>query len=306
MDAGPDVTRIVRSWLRTDEHESADRILAIVLDQLDTTRQRRSWWPARRIDEMNTFTKLAIAATAVVVLAVVGINLLPGGGGTVGAPAASPSSSPTASPSPSPSPTTVSVFPPAGELAVGAHAFVRGGIPFSLSLPTTGWVGDGKYWISKDESGASDQQVSLLIWDPDPEGAYADPCKHALQSPPAGPSVSDLATAVSTVPGTDVKEISTVVVGGHQAKHVVLTVREDAKCAAGDGGFYLWYDQGPGSDCAPDVACARYATALGDRIHVWIVEVGGKRLFLEAETRKDASPEVERQIQQIVDSIQFG
>ncbi len=35
------------------------------------------WWPARRFREMNTPFKLAIAAAAVVVVALVGINLLP-------------------------------------------------------------------------------------------------------------------------------------------------------------------------------------------------------------------------------------
>ena len=51
-----DTTRIVRSWLRMDEHESADRVLDVVLDSLDATPQRRPWWPARRIarDELPT------------------------------------------------------------------------------------------------------------------------------------------------------------------------------------------------------------------------------------------------------------
>ena len=49
MSTDRDTTRIVRSWLQTDEHESADRVLDAVLDQLDTTPQRRAtWWPARR------------------------------------------------------------------------------------------------------------------------------------------------------------------------------------------------------------------------------------------------------------------
>ena len=55
MSTDRDITRIVRSWLRTDEHESADRVLDAVLDQLDTTPQRRStWWPARRFSQMST------------------------------------------------------------------------------------------------------------------------------------------------------------------------------------------------------------------------------------------------------------
>ena len=39
MDTERDVTRIVQSWLRTDEHESADRVLDDVLALLDATQQ---------------------------------------------------------------------------------------------------------------------------------------------------------------------------------------------------------------------------------------------------------------------------
>ncbi len=96
MSTDRDTTRIVRSWLQTDEHESADRVLDAVLDQLDTTPQRRAtWWPVRRLPQMNTTAKLAIAAAAVVVAAFLGIRfLLPGQ--NVG------SDGPTPTPSPSP------------------------------------------------------------------------------------------------------------------------------------------------------------------------------------------------------------
>ena len=45
MHTEQDVSRIVRSWLRADEHESADQVLAIVLDSLDATRSagRPGW-----------------------------------------------------------------------------------------------------------------------------------------------------------------------------------------------------------------------------------------------------------------------
>ena len=80
MSTERDTTRIVRSWLRTDEHESADRVLDNVFALLDATPQRRSWWPARRIADMNTVAKLATSLAAVVVAAVVAVNLLPGNG----------------------------------------------------------------------------------------------------------------------------------------------------------------------------------------------------------------------------------
>ena len=79
MSTDRDVTRIVRSWLRTDEYGSADRVLNSVLDQLDTTHQRRlTWWPARRFPPMSTTLRIALATAAVVILAFLGIRFLGG------------------------------------------------------------------------------------------------------------------------------------------------------------------------------------------------------------------------------------
>jgi len=303
MSADRDITRIVRSWLRTDEHESADRVLDIVLARLDATPQRRSLWPARRIADMNAFAKFAVATAAVVVIAVAGINLLPASSGVGGEPRVSPSPSPSPTAPPSPSP-TARAFPAPGDLSIGMHAMIRGGVPFSISLPTAGWQSEQGYFIGKDV-GVGPDGASFLFWDPDPQGVYADPCAHRLR-PPAGPSPADLAADVSTIPGTDVVSgPSDVTVGGRDAIQVVITVPEDAPCEASeDSGFLLWYDEGPGSGCGGP-PCPRYPSALGVTIRVWIVDVHGTRLFIEAESYKGAGPEVEQEIQQIVDSIQF-
>ena len=53
-------------------------MLLRALDEVDTTPQRRSWWPAWRSNRMNTYAKLIAAAAAVLVVAVVGYQLLPG------------------------------------------------------------------------------------------------------------------------------------------------------------------------------------------------------------------------------------
>ena len=95
MSQERDVTRLVRSWIREDQHESADRILGVVLDRLDTTPQRRSWWPAWRSNRMNTYAKLIAAAAAVLVVAFAGYQLLPGNSGIGGEPTIAPSPSPT-------------------------------------------------------------------------------------------------------------------------------------------------------------------------------------------------------------------
>ena len=84
-------TRIVLSWLREDAHENAERVLLRALDEVDATPQRRSWWPARRFNHMNAYAKLIAGAAALVVVAVVGYQFLPGGGGSGTQPTITPS-----------------------------------------------------------------------------------------------------------------------------------------------------------------------------------------------------------------------
>ena len=126
MSTDRDVTRIVRSWLEDGVTALPDRVLDNVLDQLSTTPQRRSW--ARRFSYMTTYVKFALVAAAVLVVAVVGYNFLPGRGG-VGAP--------TASPSPSPAPLAVGNFTSHGVAAQldarGAGADVTGTMTVSDS-----------------------------------------------------------------------------------------------------------------------------------------------------------------------------
>ena len=87
-------TRTVLSWLREDLHENAERVLLLALDEVETTPQRRSWWPARRFSSMNTYAKAIALAAAVLVVAVVGYRFLPGNGGVGGQPTIAPSPTP--------------------------------------------------------------------------------------------------------------------------------------------------------------------------------------------------------------------
>jgi hypothetical protein len=136
---------------------------------------------------------------------------------------------------------------------------------------------------------------AIIYWTSFPDGDYADPCARLL-SPPIGPSAADLAAAVSTAPGTKlIKGPSDVTLGGRPAKHVVLTVRENVGC---DPGFFDTWRDVFGGALWP-------TTGVGDTIRVWIVDVEGTRLFIEAETTEQATSGLEQEIQQIVESIRF-
>lgn len=296
MSTERDVGRIVRSWLREDRHEDADRVLDTVLAELDTTPQRRSWWSAWRHHVMNNTVRIALATAAVVVVVFLGYQFLsgPNVGGPSPVETPTPSPVPTATPEPTPA---AYVFPDPGPLAIGRHVLTAQGVSLSFSVPTSGWSADNYAAIVKDAEGAGGDQ--FLFWSP--VNIYSDPCAKTPLSPPPGPSAEDLAVAISTAHGTNATEPSDVTVGGRPAKHMVLAVPEGIDC---DPHFYLWYDACGGVPSDAE-GCYRYATELGDTIRVWIVDVDGARLFIQADTRKGASPEVEQEIQQIVDSIQF-
>jgi hypothetical protein len=209
-----------------------------------------------------------------------------------------PASDGSLSPVLSPSPTPAGVFPtgnlvPSSGRFFGRRSLTVEGIPFSFSVPADGWERFGSLLLSKSSVGPQGAEA-VIFWTGFPDGTFADPCG-PLAGPPAG-SAADLAAAVSTAPGTELATgPSDVVVGGRAAKLVVLTVGEDVGCDPGF--FYNWKAQTGGAMWE--------ATRLGDTIRVWIVDVDGVLLFIEGETNKDAGPELEQEIQQIVESIRF-
>jgi len=288
MSTERDVTRIVRSWLRTDEYDFPVEIVDDVLARLDATPQDRLIWPARRFADMNTYTKLAIAAAAVVVVAFAAFNLVPRTG--VGGPGVA-TPPPTLAPTPSP---TAAAFPPAGALTIGRHSMVLEGLTVSFNVSTSGWISNGSFGVDRSPD-IGPEGASFIFWTDTPVGVFIDPCA-AVRGPSVGVSTAALADAVASVPGTDlVSGPSDVTVGGHPAKLVVISIPDDIGCDPQR--FNLWY--------APTPGFARYATALGSMYRVWIIDVNGTPVWMDGETFKGAGPEPARQLQKIVDSIQF-
>jgi hypothetical protein len=239
---------------------------------------------------MNAQAKLAILVAAVLVVAIAGINLLLVDE-NVGRPTVAPSQDPTTSPSPQPSAVTAEDFPSGLLTADVRYPMTRDSVPFSVVFPTSGWRSNGEFYIEK-----LDKEAELFFWSSAPDGVFADPCS-ATQGPPLS-SNAELASAVASIPGTVLVSGPTdVTVGGRPAKHVVLTVPDDIACGVDD--FELWYAEG--------IAGGRYASRLGNTIRVWIIDAEpGTRVWIDAETPADASPESEAEIQQVIDSIEFG
>ena len=127
--------RTARAWLDDGPTRMSDRAVLSALEEIHTTRQRRSWWPARRATPVNIFVRAAIAAVLVVGVGIVAINVLPrgsDGSGVGGGPTASLSASPPQSASPpSPPPSQA----PAVDIPELTQTFVSSFNGFSIGYP---------------------------------------------------------------------------------------------------------------------------------------------------------------------------
>ena len=290
-----DVPRIVRSWLHEDEHDSADRVLALVLAELDTTPQRRSRWPVGRIIQVNIYAKLAIAAAAVLVVAIVGINLLPGTGSGVGGSRATPSPSPAQSPS---------SLPPTGSLSAGiTYTGPSGEVPFTFAVPTSDWTPAGNGYFGGHNATGNRTYLSFFSSRDTIPGVFADSCLHEGDLRTFDPSPTGNAEAMTALSGVEVvRGPSDITVDGRPGRSVVVRVPDSPGCT--NESYWLQYS----ASCAgpANVGCTSYPWWLGETIRSWFVDVDGAVFTVTAETlSRDASADLETELQQIVDSIRF-
>jgi hypothetical protein len=196
------------------------------------------------------------------------------------------------------------------------HTVTEDGVRFSFRVPESSptrssWQRFSSYWdafssipttkspggpISLNRSMTGPQGAEAMIyWSSFPDGDYGEPCARLLHRS-IGRSAAKLAAAVANARGTKLLEgPSNVALGGHPAKHVAITVRGMVGCDPGF--FYGWHEVRGGAQWD--------TTRVGDTIRVWIVKVEGRLLFIAGATTRRATPWLERETLQIVESIVF-
>ncbi len=296
MSTEAEVTSVVRSWLTEGADRMPDRVLDSVLDRLPTTPQRRSSWPARRFSTMSTPARLGIAAAAVALVAVAGYAVLPRNA-SFGAP------TPTASPSPTPSAITTSGLDKA--LAAGTYRvgdpFAK---PFAITVPSTWFpkaLVPGDVEFAKPDPSDGNSWPAWIVIDR-VESVFADPC-HADGgpiSPPVPSTVDGLVGALTNLVGIPAGPVTDVVIDGHPGKTFVLTNSIDSQTAGCSGGemLSLWTFKGAsgtGGAAAPD----------GATDHIWVVDVDGTPIVIDGETFSNTPPAFVKEIEQVVQGLDF-
>jgi hypothetical protein len=294
MSTDRDTTRIVRSWLRTDEHESADRVVGAVLDRIDTTPQRRAtWWPVRRLPEMNNTAKLAMGAAAVVV-ALLGIGFLLPGGPNIGGPGPS---LPTAEPSvaePTPS--------PQGLLPEGSHILwdAEMGVPMTVTIPAPDWYGEPRdgILIKNDDSAAPDGGGMIVFAGEGDLFVYGDPCKWSTTRPDTpATTVDELVAALAAQPSRDASAPVDIAVDGYAGKSITLHVPDDAVFGDCDRAEFRTLVEGADG--------ARYHQDPGQIDKLWILDVDGELVVIDTGYYEGTPQVVIDELEAIVESTTF-
>lgn len=311
MSTDRDVTRIVRSWLNEDRHEDAHRVLNTVLAEIETTPRRRSFWSAWRFPIMNNALRVGLAAAAVMIIAVIAIQFLPGS--NTGGPGPVDTPQPTFSPASSAS----SVPPlPDGLLEPGTYS-VR---PQDIDAPRVvltvpaGWHGGG-FGVSKGGSIDLPDGAGIILWGGE-FNVYGDPCQwvDTLPSPGTGPTVDDLVAGLSAQALRSATAPTDIMVDGFVGKAIELTVPDDIAFDPADG--FVDCDQSEfRSWISSDGGSFRLHQGPGQHDQLWIVDAGGKgataravcctRVIIDATFYSGTSSADMAEIQAILDSIHF-
>jgi hypothetical protein len=260
MSTDNDVARSLGSWLKENRHEDADRVLDVVFDQLPATPQRRAGWLARRFPIMNSNAlRFVAAAAAVIVLAIIGIRFLPGVG-SVGGP-----------PSPTPIPTPVPLLNSQAPLPAGRYQ-VDPTLPMKVTVQVPdGWSAGAPWVVIGPKGNAEPDGMAVRFYVAPNLMLHPLSPSDGVLSPPPGPSVDDLVNAMVNHPDWTTTGPEAISIGGYAGKVVHVTLPVGTSDATP---FYLFGDAAEGGQ--------EWGWAAGQAFDIYVVDVGGERLVIDA------------------------
>ena len=297
-----DVNRAIRSWLREDRHEDVSRIAGAVLDQLDTTQQRRATlWPARRTPTMNKFVAIALGAAAVVVALFVGAQLFTSPGTNVGGSGDEPTASATAEPTLEPTP---------GGIPEGPHMILdkeadeqADTTPLTVTIPAPDWYGEvGGGILEKNGNYGPPDGAGMIIFVQREYIVYGDACHWRTTTPDAPVTTVDaFVAALSSQASRVASDPVDITLGGYAGKSITLEVPDGLdfdECDLGYGGSW---------DCGGDGSSpCGYHTGASEIDTVYVLDVDGLIVAWNTEYHPETPAEVVAEIEAIVQSASFG
>ncbi len=220
-------------------------------------------------------------------------------------------------PTPPPSASVSSTPTPAPTFAYDAIALTAGPnsprvvgtgtYPGYTVIVPAGWYDvSGHHFVQKYPT-VGGPVLGLSVWDVGQ--VFRDPCHWQGQGFDPGPSVSALVAALVAQPMRNATRPTDVTLAGYKGQYLELSVPADLKsstwtnfddCDADAGGshdFQGWLGNGMGN---------RYEQVPGQVDRLWVLDVKGQRLVVDATYSPDTTPADRNQLQQLVESLRFG
>jgi hypothetical protein len=266
---------LLDTWMDLGPSVAPSRIADATRTQIRITHQRRAFWPAWRLATMNNAFRIAVVAAGIFAAALIGYRLLAN-------PGVGPGPMATASPTTTPQATSTPAARPYDMNTGGTSPIV-----VSVMLPD-GWGGNGWY-VSKNNAALGLYPV---------ENVYGDPChwSGSLPDPPVGPTVDELADALARQP-TRRATATDVTLDGFSGKLVRMSVPADIHFSECDDGLF-----GSWSEAGSDTP-SRYHQGPGQLDDIYIIDVDGTRVVLDAGYFPDTNPSTRAELDDIIASI---
>ncbi len=314
-----DIDRLLDHWMSDGASVAPDRVIDVVADRIERQPQRPAWRLHWRDLHVNRIIPAAAAVAAIIVIAVVGFNLLPGSSNSVGSVASAtpspfpgPSTSPTTappSPAPTPSPRPADEVPfddvaldPGSYSVYGTHDGHQ--LRMTFDVPA-GWFGH-ESWFVYNEAAADvsdfvvDSAGSALVpyeLNEPITRTYLDPCDRGAAEA-VGPTVDELVTALSNEKHRAVISGPTdITVSGYAGKTIEIGPADAIDPASCTGGhLVLWATRSGGERwIQPDLVQT-----------IWIIDVDGQRVLIEGNHGPNTSAADQADLQAMMESIEIS
>ena len=325
--SGPDrqTDRIVRAWLENGVTQFPDTLLDAVLDDLPRVRQRQPFWLARRFATMTTTLRIAVATVATVAVLTGGVFLLSGGismfsGPKIGGPgptptpvpsetiAPTPTPTPTPTPDPTPTPAPADMIPfDDVVLEPGSYSNYtpiggrQGDAPHLQELRVTltvpaGWIGHESWYVYRSPILSEGGGVAVAPWLNKVNIVYPDPCRRDA-AVDTGTTAAELAAAFAATPMHTGPDPIDITVSGYTGKEVQITTDPVIDVASCTGESIIPWVEAVG-------VSGRFVQP-GTEQTLWILDVDGNRLVLDASAEPGADATQRTELRQVLESVQI-
>jgi hypothetical protein len=277
-----ELSLVLDRWFEDGPTEMPDRVIDVTAKRIARQRQQLAWRLDWRHFTMNPLAKAGAAIAAVVVIALVGYNLLPGSSGFGPAPAPtfstspSPTPSPTASPTPSASPRT-------------ARMLVQGeSVSWTATIPA-GWSDKDEWYLTPSQGTTGPTGIAVASL-----GAVnvpSDPCD-GVGKDSTGASVADVVAALEARHDLVVSNAIDTTLGGYSGTRVDVQMSSDLSICKD---LYILFAEPDGGGI--------HAQGPSNLFRLWILDVAGRPIVFFVESFAGTPPDDAAAAQQIVDSI---